>query len=339
MASTIQTEEISNLNDKILELQKQVKSFSDLNDNLKNKLGDAEALAKKAHEEKKIEIEALKNSVKKSELATKTLKKDLETEQKVVRENEKLIQKLENKNENVTTNFKQLKTELNKVKNENRKLLKNRTHCTNGLVQTKKNVKSDKSNTGNKEDLNQNIQLSSNLGSSLQTLRAPPITPGRSGQADPSAISPVTSPHVPLSTTPSRTPPVTVNTSINASSTPCSGPGRPSPAEPCTPRTLPGTPSHTGNLRQPISNSDDNSEVDVSKPISQGITVQAKLKEAIASGKKIKYENLVALIESHPWEAETQEPFGTDDEYAECDYGDFDFESSQENTEEPVEIN
>ena len=69
---------------------------------------------------------------------------------------------------------------------------------------------------------------------------------------------------------------------------------------------------------------------------SNPITVQTKLKEAIASGVKLQYENLVALLESHPWETETKEPFENDDEYAEYYYGDFDYESTHENTEEPM---
>ena len=91
---------------------------------------------------------------------------------------------------------------------------------------------------------------------------------------------------------------------------PCSGAvgqGRPSLPELGASMTLPGSPSNP-------------------------ITVQTKLKEAIASGKKLQYEDLVSLLESHPWETETQEPFENEDEYAEYYYGDIDYES----TEEPV---
>ena len=42
-----------------------------------------------------------------------------------MKEKEKYIQKLEHKCGNLTTNNKDVKTEMNKLKNENRKLLKN----------------------------------------------------------------------------------------------------------------------------------------------------------------------------------------------------------------------
>ena len=64
---------------------------------LEKKLGEAEALALKTYEDKKIEIDTLKNSVKKSDIQAKNLEKNLETKQKVIKENEKLIQKLEQK--------------------------------------------------------------------------------------------------------------------------------------------------------------------------------------------------------------------------------------------------
>ena len=57
-----------------------------------------------------------------SELVAKILGKELES--KMIRENEHFIQKLEHKSDNLTTNYKNLKTNLNKEKNENRKLIK-----------------------------------------------------------------------------------------------------------------------------------------------------------------------------------------------------------------------
>ena len=65
------SEDVSKLNEQVLDLQKQVKKSRDNNDILENKLVEAEACAKKAYEEKKTEVEALKNSVKKSELNEK----------------------------------------------------------------------------------------------------------------------------------------------------------------------------------------------------------------------------------------------------------------------------
>ena len=98
------------------------------------------------------------------------------------------------------------------------------------------------------------------------------------------------------------------------------------------PRISSGSPSCAGNLRQP---SDNNIEAEGFK----SITVQAKIKEVIASGEKLKYENLVALLENHPWEEATQELFKNDEDYTEYDYGDFDYDSSNENVNEPVENN
>ena len=136
------------------------------------------------------------------------------------------------------------------------------------------------------------------------------------GQADPSPTSPSTPPRAPSSTPPPCSPPAQNNASDHHPCSAAVGPGQPSPPEPGTPRTLPASPS---NLRPQTS-----------------ITVQAKLKEAISSGKKLPYENLLALLESHPWETETEEPFEYEDEYAEYHYDDFDYESTHENTEEPV---
>ena len=76
---------------------------------LKNKL--IEACAKKSYEEKKTEIEAFKNSVKNSDLVAKNLRKEIDIEKKVGREIKHYIQKLEHKNENLTTNYKNLKTD------------------------------------------------------------------------------------------------------------------------------------------------------------------------------------------------------------------------------------
>ena len=117
----------------------------------------------------------------------------------MVGENKHLIQKLEHKNENVSTNYKNLKAEVNKVKNGNRKIIKNRPKSVQTHV-TAANLKSDCG-----EDLNQNIQpaTTSHLCSSLSTSRAPPLT---SDRVDPSPTSAVTTPAAHLSTTPPCTP-------------------------------------------------------------------------------------------------------------------------------------
>ena len=199
-------DESSKLKDQILELRKQVKNSSDVINSLENKLSEAEAQAKKSYEEKKIEIEAFKNSVKKGELVAKNLKKDLEAEHKVVKENEKLIQKLEHKNGILNINYKNLKAEVNKVKNENKKLLKNRSQSDNDVARTQESATLEKLELEYENDLNQNMQSakSSQLCSLSSSARAPPLTPPR---ADTSPPSPVTPTCASLSTTPPGTPP------------------------------------------------------------------------------------------------------------------------------------
>ena len=56
----------------------------------------------------------------------RNLKKDIDDEQKLVKQKEKIIQKLEHKCDNLITENKHVKTELCKVKNENKKLSKNK---------------------------------------------------------------------------------------------------------------------------------------------------------------------------------------------------------------------
>ena len=126
--------------------------------------------------------------------------------------------------------------------------------------------------------------------------------------------------------------------SAHRSPTHCSAPASPgqhSAPNPCSSRTLPGSPSCIENLRHSSIITIDNIEADDSKSIT---TVQDKLKETIATSKKLNYENLVALLESHPWKEETQEPFENDDEYSEHDndYDDMDYDSLHEVIEEPV---
>ena len=62
----------------------------------------------KVYEEKKIEVESLKNSLKKGDFLTSNLKKELEANQKVIKEYEKVIQKLELKNEHLTNTNKNM---------------------------------------------------------------------------------------------------------------------------------------------------------------------------------------------------------------------------------------
>ena len=112
-SSFSQTETAQN---QIRELQKNNEISSNTINRLEQKLEHAESKASKAFDEKKIVIETLKSSLKNSGLEVKNLKKDLESERKVVNQKEKYIQKLENKCENLATNNKEVKTEMTKLK-------------------------------------------------------------------------------------------------------------------------------------------------------------------------------------------------------------------------------
>ena len=89
--SNLSNAKIINLKNPILELQTKVKNSNDIDDILEKKLGEAEAKAVKIYEEKKIEVAKIKNSVKKGDFLAINLKKNLEAEQKVIKENEKMI--------------------------------------------------------------------------------------------------------------------------------------------------------------------------------------------------------------------------------------------------------
>ena len=203
-SSNFSNEKISNLENQILELQTKVKDSSAINDILEKKLGEAEAKAVKIYEEKKIEAETLKSSVKKGDFLTSNLKKNLEAEQKVVKENEKVIQKLELKNENLTITNKNMKIELNKVKNENKKLLKNknqRSQSQNRFVQTLKSDTSKIQMSDYEEDSNQNMtpsRSSKMCPTSSSPSRAPAFS---SVVADPCLKSPATPPRASHGTT------------------------------------------------------------------------------------------------------------------------------------------
>ena len=67
-------------------------------------------------------------SWKKSEDVIRTLRKDLDDKQKELKVKEKAMIQLEKKCENFTINNKNFKTELTKVKNENKKLLKSKAN-------------------------------------------------------------------------------------------------------------------------------------------------------------------------------------------------------------------
>ena len=198
-ASILQSEE--NCNNQILELQKKVQDSSEIVDILQKKLGETEAKALKSYEEKKIEIETLKNSLKNSNLLTKNLKRDLEIEKKVVKENKMLIQKLEQKNENLTLNYKNIKTEMDRVKNENKKLSKK-----NNQTSRPKSKTSEQQKSCHEEDSNQNLPPSKSSQSCLSSTKSRDQSP-TPGTADSSPTSPATPPRACPSTTPPCAPP------------------------------------------------------------------------------------------------------------------------------------
>ena len=212
-ASDSQSKEITNLNNQILELQKKVEIFSDTIDILEKKLDEAESKAMKTYQEKEIESETLRNSLKNSDFVASNLKKDLQVQQKVVKENLKLIQKLELKNENLAVNNKNIKAELNKVKNENKKLLRNKTQQSKASETQKSDLI---------EDANHNMLLS-------ESSRPLPNSPG---VADPSRTSLAT----PTCPSPSRTPPGTPPNASSCSTATVGSEGSCSHSPQCTTR-------------------------------------------------------------------------------------------------------
>lgn len=85
-------------------------------------------------------------------------------------------------------------------------------------------------------------------------------------------------------------------------------------AGPFSPRTPPSSPTCTVSI-----NSTDTSNAANQESIATVSTVQAKLKEARHSGKKMDYESLVILLKNHPWE-ESHSRLENEDEYDEFEY-------------------
>ena len=70
----------------IKELQKKVESSDEIINILESKLEEAESKVLKAFNDKKIEIDTLKNSIKKSDQEVRNLRKDLNDERKLLKE-------------------------------------------------------------------------------------------------------------------------------------------------------------------------------------------------------------------------------------------------------------
>ena len=73
-----QNDEVTKLNSEITELEKNSQNATEIINMLEQKLGQAEAQAFKAFEEKKTDIKTLKNSLKNSDYESKSIRKDLE---------------------------------------------------------------------------------------------------------------------------------------------------------------------------------------------------------------------------------------------------------------------
>ena len=217
-SSFSQTETAQN---QIRELQKNNEISSNTINRLEQKLEHAESKASKASDEKKIEIETLKSSLKNSGLEVKNLKKDLESERKVVNQKEKYIQKLENKCENLATNNKEVKTEMTKLKNQNKKLLKIKSNIPDSI------------------DPNQNLQPAASSQTCLSTGTAPNTQPGAQLRTQPGTPPPArhgTTLETPLSTpAESLTSPKPSTTTLFGTSSGLASCGTPPASLPCTP--------------------------------------------------------------------------------------------------------
>ena len=112
----------------IIELQKKVEDYSELINILEFKLDKDESKTLKAYEEKKHEVDILKNFIKKSDHELNNLKKDLDNARKIVKDKEKNYKKLEQKYENLAADNQNVKTELRRVNTENKNLLKNKSY-------------------------------------------------------------------------------------------------------------------------------------------------------------------------------------------------------------------
>ena len=194
-----ENEKIRHLETQVVELQEKVRNYSEIIDSLETKVGQAEEKASKVFEEKKTEIAVLKNTLKKSNNEIDEAKKDLVNERKALKEKEKVIGKLVHKCENLERNNKTFKCDLIKVKNENKKLLKNREQASS---RTTKTALDNETFKDHKTDSNQTFQSDSSSSLRLcpsSTSRPPPesvfsYTPPPSTQSDARTPSAATQP-------------------------------------------------------------------------------------------------------------------------------------------------
>ena len=127
-------DDVISMNVGLSDIKKNYEKSREIIDTLETKLAAAEAQALKTFEEKKTEINALKNALKNSENQIVNIQKALEVKNKDLKEKEKVIKKLELKTENMNNNTKNLKSELAKAKSEYKKLQK--TKSSNTILDT-----------------------------------------------------------------------------------------------------------------------------------------------------------------------------------------------------------
>ena len=112
----------------------QIQELQETIESLEHKLAGAEAQSMKAFEEKMIEVNALKKALKNGEDEKVTIQKALEAKNRELKERDKLVKKLEQKQENMNINIKNLKSELTKARSENKKLHRNKSSNTKRIL-------------------------------------------------------------------------------------------------------------------------------------------------------------------------------------------------------------
>ena len=110
------------LNEQIEELKVQLNSSNNTLDILETKIEKVEAAALKSYEERKLEINTLKDALKNRNIEIETCKRDLNARNKTLREKEKETTKLDKKAENLGETVKKLKVEISSYKQEIKKM-------------------------------------------------------------------------------------------------------------------------------------------------------------------------------------------------------------------------
>ena len=118
------------LKQEIKDLESVNKTSQDTIKLLEQKISKVEAAALKLFEEKKVEVATLKKSLNNSNMEIERFNKDVKANNKLIKDKDKEIFRLEQKNENMTDNLKKSKTEISSLKSEQSKLIrKNKVHA------------------------------------------------------------------------------------------------------------------------------------------------------------------------------------------------------------------